>query len=102
MFSNFVDHVKTSFLIGSHSFLVESLDGEPDSKSEPSMQLSWKERREWFRARFAQRANLRITNDELRVHFSDMPQHYWDSVTEAELEWGLETVHGFLELVATP
>jgi len=30
-----------------------------------------------------------------------MPQHYWECVTESELEWGLETVHGFLELVAS-
>ena len=66
------------------------------------MQLSWNERRDWFRARLAQWAGLRITNDELQVHFSDMPQHYWECVTEAELEWGLETVHGFLELVASP
>jgi [protein-PII] uridylyltransferase len=94
--------VKTSFLLGSHSFLVESLDTEPPVRSEPSMQLSWNERRDSFRARFAQRAVLRITNDELQVHFSDMPRHYWECVTEAELEWGLETVHGFLELVGSP
>jgi len=29
-----------------------------------------------------------------------MPAHYWECVTESELEWGVETVHGFLELVA--
>jgi [protein-PII] uridylyltransferase len=94
--------VKTSFVLGRHSFLVESLDGEPQVRSEPSKQLSWNERRDWFHARLVQRADLRITDDERQVHFSHMPHHYWECVTEVELEWGLETVHGFLELVASP
>lgn len=36
------------------------------------------------------------------MHFSTMPAHYWEHVTEDELIWGLETVHGFLKLVASP
>jgi [protein-PII] uridylyltransferase len=89
-------------MLGSHSFLVESLDDEPRPISGPSSQLSWNERRDWFRSRLKQRANLRITSDELQVHFSAMPQHYWECLTESDLEWGLETVHGFLQLVASP
>jgi [protein-PII] uridylyltransferase len=94
--------VKTSLMIGSHSFLIESLDDEAKAICGPASQLSWNERRDWFRSRQEQRANLPITSDELKVHFTGMPQHYWECVTEAELEWGLETVHGFLELVASP
>jgi [protein-PII] uridylyltransferase len=89
-------------MLGSHSFLVESLDEEKHAICGPSNQLSWNERRDWFRARTEQRADLKITSDEIEVHFSAMPQHYWECVSEAELEWGLETVHGFLELVASP
>src|SRR5262249_15450337 len=68
----------------------------------PSTGRSWNERRDWFRSRLEQQGNLRITSDELRVHFTGMPQHYWECVTETELHWGLETVHGFLGLVASP
>lgn len=99
---NFVRPVKTSLMIGSHSFVSESLDDAATANCGPSSQLSWKERRDWFRSRLEQHGNLRITNDELQVHFAEMPQHYWECVTVAELEWGLETVHGFLELVASP
>jgi [protein-PII] uridylyltransferase len=89
-------------MLGSHSCLIESLDDESQVRSEPSRQLSGNERRDWFHARFAERADLRITKDELQVHFSAMPEHYWECITEADLERGLETVHGFLELVASP
>jgi [protein-PII] uridylyltransferase len=89
-------------MLGSHAFLIESLNDEPQASCEPSKELSWSERRDWFRARLKQRPELKITEDELEIHFSGMPQHYWESVTEVELEWGLETAHGFLELVASP
>jgi [protein-PII] uridylyltransferase len=89
-------------MLGSHCFLTESLDEGPPATCEPSKGLSWSERREWFRARLRRGPELKVTDDELGVHFSAMPHHYWECVTEAELEWGLETVHGFLELVASP
>jgi [protein-PII] uridylyltransferase len=31
-----------------------------------------------------------------------MPPFYWERVTEADLIWGLETIHGFLKLIASP
>jgi len=37
-----------------------------------------------------------IGRDEVEAHFRGMPPWYWDSVTKAELIWGLETVHAFL------
>jgi [protein-PII] uridylyltransferase len=89
-------------MLGHHSLLIESLDERPQVMCEPAKDLSWSERRDWFRARVAGQTHLKLTDDEIKVHFSAMPQHYWESVTEAELEWGLETVHGFLELVASP
>jgi [protein-PII] uridylyltransferase len=85
-----------------HSFLIEPLQSEPQAiPGEPS-QLSWSERRDWLRARLKQRPELNFAEDELEIHFSAMAQHYWECVSDAELEWGLETVHGFLELVASP
>jgi len=89
-------------MLGSHSFLIESLGEESQAISGPPNELSWSERRDWFRARFQERPHLKITGEELQVHFSSMPAHYWECVTESELEWGVETVHGFLELVASP
>jgi [protein-PII] uridylyltransferase len=100
--ANIVKPVKTSFMLGSHSFLIESLDEAPQAACELSKELSWSDRRDWFRSRLKQRPELKITEDELEIHFSAMPRHYWESVMEAELEWGLETVRGFLELVASP
>jgi len=87
---------------GPHSFLIESLDGQRETPPGPVDQLSWSERRDWLRNRLAQRADLKITTEELEGHFSAMPQHYWECVSEIDLEWGLETVHGFLKLVASP
>jgi UTP:GlnB (protein PII) uridylyltransferase len=60
------------------------------------------ERQAAFRALFAQRPPTGISPDELEVHFSGMPALYWERVTEADLIWGLETVHEFLRLVASP
>lgn len=37
-----------------------------------------------------------VRRDELEAHFRGMPPWYWESVTRAELVWGLETVHAFL------
>jgi [protein-PII] uridylyltransferase len=85
-----------------HSFLIEPLENEPQAIPCQPGQLSWSERRDWLRARLKQRPELNLAEDELDVHFSAMAQHYWECVSEAELEWGLETVHGFLELVASP
>jgi [protein-PII] uridylyltransferase len=88
-------------MLGSHCFLNESVNNESQATSAPEQQLSWSERRDWVRARFEQRPHPKTTTEEIEVHFTTMPQHYWECVTESELEWGLETVHGFLELVAS-
>jgi len=82
--------------------LIESLVREPEVVSSPPTHLSWSQRRDWFRLRLDQNPLPRITADEVQIHFSAMPQHYWECVTESELAWGLDTVHGFLELVASP
>jgi [protein-PII] uridylyltransferase len=40
--------------------------------------------------------------DEVAAHFEGMPAHYWERVNEAELAWGIQTVHRFLHgLVAS-
>jgi [protein-PII] uridylyltransferase len=83
------------------SVLVEAFVGEPEMVGTPSNGLSWEQRREWLRTCVGQ-GDLGINADEVEVHFSAMPAHYWEHVTEEELIWGLETVHGFLKLVASP
>jgi [protein-PII] uridylyltransferase len=42
-----------------------------------------------------------ICAEEVAAHFREMPEHYWEAVTGEDLIWGLETVHAFLELVAS-
>src|SRR5205807_2033662 len=64
--------------------------------------LSWEERREWLRGRFEQKPPDNVSTEEVQVHFSTMQPHYWERVDEPDLLWGLETVHGFLKLVASP
>src|SRR5438477_12592442 len=61
-----------------------------------------RERRESLRARLDQQRPANISVEELQVHFSAMPLPYWERIGEAELIWGLETIHGFLTLVASP
>jgi len=68
----------------------------------PSSDLSWRERREWLRGWLLQRIPPGITAEEIRIHFSAMPQYYWEHVTEHDLAWGLETIHGFFKLIASP
>src|ERR1051325_6203339 len=60
------------------------------------------ERREWLRQHLQEEALDGISREEIEVHFSAMPQHYWQRVNEADLVWGLQTIHGFLKLVTTP
>jgi [protein-PII] uridylyltransferase len=59
------------------------------------------ERCEWFRARLRQEPPPGLSPDEIESHCSAMPPHYWERVTEEDLVWGLEAVHGFLSLVAS-
>jgi len=70
--------------------------------SEPGAHLSWQERREWFRARLQDSAVRGVGPDEMAGHFAAMPAHYWERVNQEDLVWGLETIHGFLSLVAAP
>lgn len=67
----------------------------PLAKTDP-----WRQKREHLRAWLARRPPTTIGADEIDVHFSAMPAHYWERVTEADLLWGLEAVHGFLGLLA--
>src|SRR5215831_7006224 len=62
---------------------------------------SWQDRRDWFRQRIEARVSAAISVDEVEGHFSAMPPYYWDSVTENDLLWGLETIHGFLKVIAS-
>src|SRR5690348_432410 len=61
-----------------------------------------RERRERFRARLYEQLPTNISAEELDVHFSAMPLAFWERLAEADLIWGLETIHGFLTLVASP
>lgn len=59
----------------------------------------WQERREELRRRLAQMPPTECEDDEIEAHFAGMPSHYWESVNEADLVWGLESVRGFLKLL---
>jgi [protein-PII] uridylyltransferase len=94
--------VKPLFLSKPHLVFTESSDVESETAPGPAVDLSWRERRDWFRLRLEQRPPVAIGGEEIEVHFSGMPPHYWERVLEADLLWGLETIHGFLKLVASP
>jgi [protein-PII] uridylyltransferase len=81
---------------------AEPLDSQPSTVTGPPGDLAWQERREWFRARFEQTPPGQLSPEEVQAHLSAMPPHYWERVNEADFIWGLETVHGFLRLVASP
>jgi [protein-PII] uridylyltransferase len=68
----------------------------------PRGHLSWQERRDAFRTRLDRKPLAGIGADEVEAHFAGMPAHYWEHVTEDDLGWGLEIIHGFLSLLATP
>ena len=68
----------------------------------PKDHLSWQERRDTFHARLRQKPLAGIGVDEVDAHFARMPAHYWEHVAEEDLVWGLETIHGFFSLLATP
>lgn len=80
----------------------EVADSRSTVWSGPPAMLSWQERREWFRTKFEQTPPLGVDAEEVRAHLSAMPGHYWEGVDEPDFIWGLETVHGFLELMASP
>jgi [protein-PII] uridylyltransferase len=84
------------------SVLVEAFLTQGETTAKPADGVSWNQRREWLRTRLEQRQFPGISVEEVEVHFSTMPAHYWERVTEDELIWALQTVHGFLKLVASP
>jgi len=78
------------------------LTKQAPSTAEPAQHLPWCQRRDWFRPRFKQQPLAGISAEEIEAHFSAMPAYYWERVNLADLVWGLETIHGFLRLVAAP
>jgi [protein-PII] uridylyltransferase len=75
---------------------------DPPTVAQPGQELPWRERRDWFRARLQQQPLAGLGADEVEVHFSGLPPHYWEHVNESDLRWGLETVHGFLKAISLP
>ena len=64
--------------------------------------MNLQELQNWLRARLRKHPLSDIGEDEMEVHFAGMPWHYWERVNQSDLVWGLETIHGFLQIVATP
>jgi len=84
-----------------NSFATESALEDPSlAPAGPLAGLPWQERRDWFRARLRQHPPAHLSADEVDSHFIAMPAHYWERVTETDLIWSLETIHGFFKLVA--
>jgi [protein-PII] uridylyltransferase len=42
-----------------------------------------------------------IPEEEVQAHFRCMPMRYWQDLTQAELVWGLQTIHEFLHKLAS-
>ena len=63
---------------------------------------AWQQQREWLRARIDLAVPNGIGAEEIEAHFAAMPADYWERVTEADVMWGLETIHGFLKLISAP
>lgn len=63
-------------------------------------QGAWQERRDWLRGRLPAATSASFGADEVAAHFGGMSPRYWQHVSEADLRWGLETIHGFLKVVA--
>jgi [protein-PII] uridylyltransferase len=85
-------------------FLTKHLPVPSNSTAPDSIPVlsSWQERRDWFRKRMGARLPSTINPEEVQSHFSAMAPWYWDSVTETDVAWGLETIHGFLRVIASP
>lgn len=69
---------------------------------EPGLALPWQERRDCFRARLEEIPLPGIEPEETAAHFDGMPPHYWKTLNFPDLVWSLETINGFLKLVAAP
>ena len=80
----------------------EAVDDQPRPATEPGLHLSWQDRRDSFRTRLQQTPLAGISAEEVEAHLSGMPARYWEGVKESDLLWGLETVHGFLDLIVEP
>jgi [protein-PII] uridylyltransferase len=68
--------------------------------TKPGGAQSWQERRDDLRKRLGENPPAGFETDEIEAHFTGMPSHYWERVTEPDLIWGLEATHGFLNLLA--
>ena len=77
----------------------EAPPGTRPARADPPPHLSWSERRDWFHTQLRQQPLAGISAEEIEVHFSGMPAHYWERVNGNDLAWGLETIHGFLNIV---
>ncbi len=74
---------------------------KPRPKTKLGESTPWQRRRDRHRAWLELQPNTGIGPDEVEAHFTGMPAHYWEQVNESDLLWGLETIHGFLNLLAT-
>jgi len=68
----------------------------------PGPEHSGPARQKWFRAHLEQQPPAGLSDDEVEAHFVGMPEHYWQRVTEPDLRWGIETVHGFFAQISAP
>jgi [protein-PII] uridylyltransferase len=73
-----------------------------DPIHDPSLTGTWTERRDSLRNRLEPLSLQNLSAQEIEAHFSGMPPHYWERVSQADLIWGLQTIHGFLELITLP
>lgn len=51
---------------------------------------------------FQQNPPINLDREEIEAHFHGMPLHYWDRATPQDIDWGMQTIHRFFQLVAEP
>jgi [protein-PII] uridylyltransferase len=72
----------------------------PSCAGAPGLEVPGGQRRNWFRTHLEQSLPAGLSPDEVEAHLVGMPEHYWQRVSEPDLRWGLETIHGFFRQIA--
>ena len=80
---------------------TESARDHSNSAPDSGGELAWRQKRDALRTRLEGKTPPNISAEEIEIHFSTMPGHYWEQVSEPDLIWGLETIHGFFEVIAS-
>lgn len=68
----------------------------------PESSLTWRQRREQLRAGLCTAPLPNIPPEEVEAHCDAMPSYYWESISQDDLAWGIQSVHAFFETISRP